>query len=77
MRPADALSLNSSAPGENLRALEVWTPCDIPHLLGPGQADFAGRHMAAGKDALPRLDGDVDDCPVSVKLDESSAVDGP
>src|ERR1700730_5672978 len=46
-------------------------------LLGPGQSDFGRIDISTVKDALGSMHWDVDDCPVSMHLDEPAAVDGP
>jgi hypothetical protein len=44
---------------------------------GPGQTDFGRIDISTVKDALGSMQWDVDDCPVSMQLDEPAAVDGP
>jgi hypothetical protein len=56
-----ALDFDASSPSHNAKLTSSF-----PHLLGPWQADFAGLHISAIKDALSGLDRDVDHCPVSV-----------
>jgi hypothetical protein len=55
------------------------SPCGRPRarLLGPGQSDSGRIDISTVKDALGSMQWDVDDCPVSMQLDEPAAVDGP
>jgi len=46
-------------------------------FLAQGKLILPGFHIEAIKDALSCMEGDVDGCPVSVELDEPSAIDGP
>jgi hypothetical protein len=45
--------------------------------LGPGQSDFGRIDISTVIDALGSMQWDVDDCPVSMELKQSAAVDGP
>jgi hypothetical protein len=44
---------------------QLLKACEFPRLF-PRQTDFAWIHIAAIKDALSGVNGDIDHCPISV-----------
>jgi hypothetical protein len=71
--PAMVLEVETFSPSDEIA---MGRGLRLP-ALGPGQRDFRHVHAPPFKDAARSVYGQFDNCPISVQLDESAAIDGP